>query len=113
MSSQVSNERIILKYWHSWQRPDWEEMRLCLAGEIDFGGHLLSADDFLVMCQNGNPWERVTLLSSIFDQDGGALLCEGLDTSRKEVIRVGEFIKVRDGKIVASIACFGSGQPPL
>lgn len=26
------NKTLILKYWNSWQKPDWEEMRSSLAG---------------------------------------------------------------------------------
>ena len=112
MSLQSSNEKLILKYWNSWQKPDWEQMRSCLADQINFGGQMLDSDNFVVMCQGGNPWENVVLLSSMFDQHGGALLYEGFDTGRKEIIRVGEFIKVQENKIVSSIASFGSGQPP-
>ena len=112
MDDVLEIKQLLLKYWESWQKPDWEEMRSCLADTINFGGHELDSDQFVAMCQKGNPWENVMLLSSFFNENGGALLYEGFDTGIEEVIRVGEFIEVRDGKIISSIASFGSGQPP-
>ena len=87
-------------------------MRSCLADKINFGGQEISSDQFVVMCQQGSPWDQVSLLASVFDDKGGSLLYEGLDTGRKEIIRVGEFINVLEGKIISSIASFGSGLPP-
>ena len=112
MTISEKNKDLILKYWNSWQKPDWEEMRSCLANEINFGGHPMNADQFTVMCQNGNPWKDVSLLASHFTDAGGAILYEGTDTVTEKTIRVGEFITVEDDKIVASVASFGSGQPP-
>ena len=42
---------LVLKFWKSWQKPDWQEMRECLDDEIEFGGNRKSADAFTEMCK--------------------------------------------------------------
>ena len=112
MNQTKINEELILNYWKSWQVPDWSEMRSCLADQFSFGGLTMDSDEFVAMCQAGNPWNNVQLLSSIFNEHGGALLYEGYDTGLERVVRVGEFITVQDNLITGSIASFGTGQPP-
>ena len=112
MSKASSNRDLIMKYWYSWQKPDWPEMRSCLAPTVLFGGTELDSDAFVEMCGQGNPWKDVIMLSDFFTEKGGAILYEGTDTVTGQRIRVGEFITVRDNKITASIASFGSDQPP-
>ena len=112
MGNPSSNRELIMKYWHSWQKPDWQELRGCLAPKVDFGGIEMESDAFVEMCKQGNPWEKVDMLSACFSDDGGAILYEGTDTITGQRIRVGEFISVKDDRIIASIASFGSGQPP-
>lgn len=101
-----------MNYWKSWQIPDWEAMRSCLADSIIFGGQQLDAQECVLMCRSGNPWKDVQLLAEVFQENNGALLYEGTDSVTGQVMRVGEFISLEDGKIVASIASFGSGLPP-
>ncbi len=103
---------LILKYWKSWQTSNWTTLRACLADEIDFGSHKMKADSFVEMCEKGSSWQNVELLDSVFAEACGALLYEGTDSKNGNRIRVGEFIKVNDGKVASSIACFGSGMPP-
>ena len=81
--------------------------------ELDFGGQSFSREQFVNICQNGNPWKEVKMLAATYDEHGGAILYEGTDTVTGKTIRVGEFIQIKDGKVSASIASFGSGQPPL
>ncbi len=108
-----TTEALIMKYWRSWQDHDWTTMRSCLADEIVFGGHSMPADQLVTLSENGTPWRDVQMISSLFMNDRGAILYEGTETTGGKVIRVAEFIQVQDGKIMASNACFGSGQPPL
>lgn len=42
MNEMLLVERLILKYWNSWQKPDWSEMRSCLANNIIFGENPLT-----------------------------------------------------------------------
>lgn len=112
MNSTTDAKELILKYWNSWQNADWDVMFECLQDEIDFGGHSMSRDQFTDMCRNGTPWKEVKMLSSVFGDNSGALLYEGTDTKSGNVIRVGEFIQIENGRIKSSLACFGGGMPP-
>jgi|GEM_PF-2537232 len=112
MNQKDNNKQLILKYWNSWQAADWTTLRSSLADQLDFAGNIMDSDDFVGMCQQGSPWRDVVMLSSFFTEEGGALLYEGVDTSNGQTIRVGEFIQVRGGQIIKSIASFGSGMPP-
>lgn len=94
-----STRELVLRYFGTWPRGDWEGMRACMADTIDFNGQSHNADAFVAMCAKGARWERVELLDSIFADGKAALLYEGIDTGTGSRMRVGEFIRVADGKV--------------
>lgn len=104
---------LILKYWNSWQKKDWQAMRECLAETIVFGGNPMPSEQLVVMSENGTPWKNVTMIDSQFSANKGSILYEGTNTLTGKVIRVAEFITIENGKIVTANACFGSGMPPI
>lgn len=112
MSDTQTSKAVILAYWKSWQTKDWAALRASLADSLDFGGRVMKADDFVQSCQQGNPWKDVELIDSLFTPEGGALMYEGTDASSGKRTRVGELVRVRDGKVCGAHACFGSGTPP-
>jgi len=105
------NKEFILRYWKSWQEKDWGTLRVSLADTFDFGGIKTNADEFTEMCKNGSTWSDVQLFESFFTEEGGALLYEGTDIKSGARIRVGEFIRIENGKVVATNSCFGHGMP--
>jgi len=112
MSVRRDTRDVILRYWKSWQKQDWDELRDCLADEVRMGEHAVSADAFTQMCRLGPPWRDVELLHSVFTDGHGSLLYEGTDTRTGRRIRVGEFIDLEDGRVARSVACFGGGDLP-
>ena len=107
---------LVLRYFNSWQRHDWETMRACLADTIDFegpGGEAgpVPAEQFSAMCSKGSPWRDVELIDSMFEDGHAALLYRGVDTKNDSPVRVGEFITVQGGRITRLRAAFSFGVP--
>lgn len=115
MSEPVTTQRtkdVILAYWTSWQDQDWDRMRSSLADDLVFGDQSMKREQFIQFCQQGNPWDDVELIDSIFTAEGGALVYEGTDRGSKERIRVAEIVRVDAGRVCRATACFGRGTPP-
>lgn len=99
-----STERLVLKYFHSWQEPpDYEALRETLASDVEFdaGGQVLKGADRLtaMVRETESPWEQVTLLASIFEDEAAALFYEGVDSRSKIKTRVAEHLAIRNGRI--------------
>lgn len=112
MSTVDQTRDVILRYWKSWQTQDWDTMRNSLADEVIFGGQTVSAEQIVAMSKQGNPWRNVTMVSSLFTEDEGAIIYDGVDITNEQKHRFAEFIKVEDGKVKSTVACFGSDEPP-
>lgn len=98
------SKALVLKYWNAWQSLDWDGFRDCLSDQVQFENQQVEADEFVSFCKEGNPWEDVVLLNAVFSEKQAALLYEGTDTVSEKRIRVGEFIKVENDKIIESKA---------
>jgi len=96
----MNTKHLILSYWHSWQKPDFAEMRTYLSDILEVGGHQMSADAFTQMCASGARWSEVRLVDSVFGDDGGALAYEGIDMKTGVGVKVMEIVHVWSGKIV-------------
>jgi hypothetical protein len=99
----MSTKELVLKYFYSWQKKDWEEMRSCLSDSLEFapGTPFKSPDDFVNFCKTqGSPWRNVTLIGGVFTEEQASLFYEGIITATEKKIQVGELITVSDGKIV-------------
>ena len=83
-----------------------------MADTLVFGGRPMEREQFVQFCQQGNAWNDVELLDSMFTAEGGALLYEGTDSGTEQRIRVAEIVRVEGGRVVGANACFGSGMPP-
>ncbi|MEM7443560.1 MAG: nuclear transport factor 2 family protein [Pseudomonadota bacterium] len=116
MADAKAVERLILDYFHSWQEPsDFDAFRACLADDIAFDGGAMKiegADALTDMIkQTGSPWQDVTLLASIFNEDGGALFYDGAEKQSGTQMRVAEHITVTDGRISRVIAAISQTPP--
>ncbi len=112
MTDAKTTEDVIMAYWTSWQDDDWDRMRASLADRLSFGGHPMEREAFVQMCRQGNPWDDVKLIDSMFTDAGGALLYEGTDRKTGTRIRIAEIVRVEGGRVCGANACFGSGMPP-
>ena len=112
-----ATKELVLRYFNSWQRQDWETMRACLADTIDFegpgGAGPMSADDFTAMCSKGSPWRDVELIDSMFQDGHASLLYKGIDTKNDGKVRVGEFVTVENGEVVKLRGAFAFGDPQI
>ncbi len=104
MTAEATIENLVLRYFQSWQEPaDLEEFRACLADNVVFDspfGKVDGADALTEMVRNTEaPWEGVTLLTSTFDANSGALFYDGIDSKTGARMRVGEHLRVHGGQI--------------
>lgn len=104
MNTTEKTRGLVLKYFHSWQRPpDYNKLRACLADNLEFDGGMFKGkggDAFREMIeQTESPWENVTLLDSVFTDEKAALIYEGVDTTTKIKTRVAEVVTVQGDKI--------------
>ena len=97
----MTAKHLILAYWHSWQKPDFVELRTYLADFLEVGGHQMSADAFVAMCASGARWSDVRLVDSVFGEEGGALCYEGVDGKTGATVKVMEIVHVWSGRIVS------------
>ncbi len=111
-SNATAAKDVIMAYWRSWQDKDWDAMRRSLAPSLRFGEQTMTAEQFVGFCQQGSAWTEVELIDSLFTADAGALLYEGTDSKSGNRVRVGEIVRLEDGKVCGANACFGSGMPP-
>lgn len=116
--NETATRELILKYFNAWQTPsDWETLRYCLADDVAFdsGTGTMNGGDELVkmMRDTGTPWEKVTLIGSIFHEDSAALMYDGLAAAAGAKFRVAEHLEVNNGKITsisAAICPLGAPQ---
>ncbi len=94
-------EALVLAYWKSWQKKEWAEMRSYLADTLQLCGAPVPADVFTDACKKGNAWRDVHMVEAQYNQDGAALLYEGVDTVSGAKMKVSELLRVAHGKIVA------------
>lgn len=106
-----STKELVKKYFQSWQKQDWDQMRTCLskdfsidAGQIQFH----SVDTFVDFCKSGPSWSQIKLLDALFLEKKAALLYEGV-TPNGEKIRVGEFLEINNNLIVCSKVAISLG----
>ena len=101
-----ANKELILKYFYSWQKGDFDALRNSVHDNVEFdlnGNKITGADTFVEMCKKGVKWEKVDLLDSIFYANKSALIYDGI-TEKGEKVRVGEIISISEGKIIKAIA---------
>lgn len=106
MLETCSTREIVLNYFYSWQKQDWEAMRNCVTENYyaDIGNIQLSSLDHVIeMCKNGVYMEKLELLESLFLNDKASLLYEG-KMSGGQRVRVAEFFYIQNGKISISKA---------
>lgn len=97
------NKELVLRYWNSWQKADFEEMRECLADKFSLsGGGQFKFDDpdkFVEMSKMGNGWRDVTMIDMVAEGNKVSMIYSGTDKVTEVHYRVAEFISVTDGKI--------------
>ena len=109
------NARQLIETYHSaWTSGDFVAARACLADDLDFKGSIDSfhtADEFIVaLTQFQRMLRQVTLLQSLFEQDGAALLYDCDTASPAGVIRSAEFFTAKGGKISAIRLVFDASE---
>lgn len=107
MNATERTRSLVMKYFESWPRGDYETMRACLADRIDFDigfARFQDADAMKKAAEEGPRWRDVTLLASLFHGERGTLFYTGVDSGTDKRMRVAEFITVREGKISAILA---------
>lgn len=113
--TQETTRAVILRYFNAWQEPaDLDDMRACLDDAVisDLGFTQINGAEQRVgmIGQTGTPWKKVTLLESIFSDNAGALVYEGVAVVDEKKTRVGEHVTVKNGRITgitASICALG------
>ncbi|MDN5204849.1 nuclear transport factor 2 family protein [Fulvivirgaceae bacterium BMA10] len=106
MDTIEKNKELVLKYFYSWQKGDFEALRASLQDDVEFdmnGNKITGADPFVEMCKNGIKWVKVDLLDSIFHHDKAALIYDGI-TEKGGNVRVAEVITIENDKIRSAIA---------
>ena len=103
----MNHEEITLKYFNSWQAPaDFDELASYLTNNFKIDAGLFSfssKEDFVQFLKaNPTPWKDVRLLSSIYSEDGAAILYEGINTATNAKMRVAEHIQF-EGMRIAKI----------
>lgn len=101
-----SIEELVMAYWRSWQKGDFSEYRSYLADTIDAGGNELDADQFVTMVSQGSPWRDVRMIDSVFAADSAAIMYEGINTANDAAVKVIEFLRVAERKIVSFCSVF-------
>ena len=99
----MSARQLIETYHKAWTTGDFDTARRCLADDLDFKGSIDAfhkADDFVGALKGFQGMLRgVTLISSFFGEDGGALLYDCDSATPAGVIRTAEFFTTKNGKI--------------
>jgi hypothetical protein len=109
------NARQLIETYHkAWTTGDFDAARRCLADDLDFKGSIDAfhrADDFVGALKGfQNLLRGVTLISSLFDQDGAALLYDCDSATPAGVIRSAEFFSTKNGKISAIRLVFDASE---
>ncbi len=111
----AETEALVLRYWRSWQRQDFAEMRACLADRVRMGigteATTVDTDEFAEQVSGGAPWENVTMQDSVFADGHAAFLYTAHNTGTDSDVTVAEFLRCADGKITELRGVFG-GPPP-
>lgn len=92
---------VVMKYFNAWQKQDYEEMRSCLAKQMEFDTGMQKiedADEYTDFCKKLPAFTKVTLLDSVFSENQAALLYEGISQFGAK-FRVAEFMTLADDKI--------------
>lgn len=95
-------KELVMKYFQAWQKQDYEQMRSCLAQQLEVDSGLqkfADADEFTDFCKRLPPFASITLLDSVFTHDQAALLYEGVSQFGAK-FRAAEFITLAEHKIV-------------
>ncbi|MDO8311626.1 MAG: nuclear transport factor 2 family protein [Sideroxyarcus sp.] len=99
----MNTRQLIETYHNAWTSGDFASARACLADGLDFKGSIdtfQKADAFVAALKQFQGMLRnVTLLKSLFELDGGALLYDCDTASPAGVIRTAEFFTIKGGKI--------------
>jgi hypothetical protein len=102
----MSTRTLIERYHGAWTRGDFATARACLADRLDFKGSIETfdnADAFVASLKGFQGMLRgVTLLTSIVDGNGAALLYDCDTATPAGVIRTAEFFTT-DGTTIQSI----------
>ncbi len=96
-------KQIVTTYHNAWTGGDLKAARGCLADDLDFHGSIDTfrrADDFIIALTMFHKMLRgVTLIQSVFSENGAALLYDCDTMSPAGVIRTAEFFTVANGRI--------------
>ena len=110
----MSARRLIETYHQAWTTGDFDAARRCLADDLDFQGSIDTfhrADDFVRALKGFQGMLRgVTLLTSLFEREGAALLYDCDTATPAGVIRTAEFFSIKDGKITGIRLVFDASE---
>lgn len=106
--------QLIETYHKSWTTGDFDTARRCLADDLDFQGSIdafHTADDFMGALKGFQGMLRgVTLLRSLFQEDGAALLYDCDTATPAGVIRTAEFFATKNGRIAEIRLVFDASE---
>ena len=95
-------EALIMEYWLSWQRDDFEAFRATLADDVrvDLGfAKVEGADAVTAISQAGHPFRDVELVAADFHPGGGTIVYTAIDDVTDQPLRMSELVTVSDGLI--------------
>jgi ketosteroid isomerase-like protein len=110
----MNARQLIETYHQAWTTGDFDTARRCLADDLDFKGSIDSfskADDFVGALKGFQGMlRRVTLLKSLFEKEGAALLYDCDTATPAGVIRTAEFFATKNGKIAEIRLVFDASE---
>jgi len=110
----MSARRLIETYHQAWTTGDFDTARRCLADDLDFKGSIDAfrrADDFVGALKGFQGMLRgVTILKSLFELEGAALLYDCDTATPAGLIRTAEFFATKNGRITEIRLIFDASE---
>jgi len=110
----MNTRQLIETYHQAWTTGDFDTARTCLAADLDFKGSIdtfSKADDFVGALKGFQGMLRgVTLLKSLFEEEGAALLYDCDTATPAGVIRTAEFFVTKNGMITEIRLVFDASE---
>lgn len=89
----------VLNYFEAYKKGDFKTFRSLLDDKGRFGHGELSADAYVESVRKVPQWREVSLVSSVFAGDSGAIMYDGTDSQTGQKMQATEFLEVRGGRI--------------
>jgi ketosteroid isomerase-like protein len=109
MTSAEATERVVMRYFRSWQEGDAAALRECLADDLhlDWGGTVYTDPEvFVAAADAGISWADVELLASLFLPGTAVLVYEATNVDDDVRIRTAEYLTLEAERITTAIVAY-------